>query len=247
MCPEMCPEMRAQVRSQELMSKASRSSEAASRAARVAAGSRLLETYASLAQRGEHLFGCLLGGELPRQWMHYPEEDAIDSSSGFQWFYHSHSPEDRPGAAEHGHIHLFARRKLWSRRLRSASELEFGRLEGGTDNPNTRHLLTIGFDAKGVPVSLFTVNSWVTGDLMLSAQTTADLLNRISLDTGHPDVDAVVESIVRLCKEEVRSLLERRDAALWNFAGGKVLANEALEMLSEQAIDIDYELSSLMP
>lgn len=242
----MRPEMHAQVRSQELMRKESRSSRAASRAAQVATGSRLLETYASLAQRREHLFGSLLDGDLPRQWGHYPEDDAIDLSSGFQWFYHSHSPEDRPGASEHGHIHLFARRKLWSRRLRSARELEFGRLDGGAENPNTRHLLTIGFDVKGVPVSLFTVNSWVTGDLMLSAQTTAELLEQIELDTGHPDVDTVVESVVRICMKEIRSLLERRDAALWSFAGGKVLANESLELLSEQVIDMDAKLSSLM-
>jgi hypothetical protein len=109
------------------------------------AGLRLLQTYAGLARRGEHLLGQLFGGELPRQWRHYPEDDAIDLGSGFQWFYHAHSPEDRPGAAEHGHIHLFARRKLWSRRLRSAQEIEFARL---ADDPaqqlSTRHLIRFG-------------------------------------------------------------------------------------------------------
>lgn len=47
---------------------------------------------------------------------------------------------------------------------------------------NTRHLLTIGFDTKGVPNSIFTVNSWVTGDLMLSALTTATLLEEMAID-----------------------------------------------------------------
>jgi hypothetical protein len=79
-----------------------------------AAGLRMLETYSKLAQRGAHLLGSLLGGQAPREWRHYPADDAIDQGSGFQWFYHSHSLEDRPGSAEHGHIHLFARRKLWS-------------------------------------------------------------------------------------------------------------------------------------
>ena len=245
-CSQVHGQVRSEVRPQELMGESSRPPKASSRAAQVAAGSRLLETYAGLAQRGQHLFGSLLNGEPPRQWRHYPQDDAIDLHSGFQWFYHSHSPEDRPEAAEHGHIHLFAGRKLWSHRLRSARALEWEALAGGAKNPNTRHLLTMGFDAKGVPVSLFTVNSWVTGDLMLTAQTTVDLLDRIHLDTGYAEVDAVVESVVRLCKEEIRSLLERRDAALWNFAGDKVLANEALEMLSEQAVDIGAKLSSLM-
>ena len=47
-----------------------------------AAGQRLLETYAALAARGEHLLHDLLAGSPPRQWQHYPEDDAIDQVSG---------------------------------------------------------------------------------------------------------------------------------------------------------------------
>jgi hypothetical protein len=212
-----------------------------------AAGLRLLATYADLARRGEHLLDGLLGGQLPKQWAHYPEDDAIDRERGYQWFYHSHSPEDRPGATEHGHIHLFARRKLWARRLRSGRELAFAELEGGPEGPvNTRHLLTIGFDAKGLPVSLFTVNSWVTGDLMLSAPTTVRLLEGMALDTGHRDVDAVIESVVRLYRTEIRDLLWRRDRALQGFDGEDVLANPSLEVLSECAVDVDAKLRALV-
>lgn len=210
------------------------------------AGLCLLEIYADLARRGEHLLGGLLRGQVPRQWAHYPEDDAIDVQSGYQWFYHSHSPQDRPAASEHGHIHLFARRKLWSRRLGAAREVTFAGLQGGTDGPvNTRHLLTIGFDAKGLPVSLFTVNSWVTGDLMLSAATTADLLDHMTLDTGYCNVDGVLESVVRLYRMEIRNLLRQRDATLMEFKGGKVLANESLEVLSACAIDVDAKLRTL--
>jgi len=110
-------EMRPEVRTQELniMKKVPPRSPMPN-AALAAAGRGLLETYAGLAERGEHLLGRLLAGQAPRQWAHYPEDDAIDQSSGYQWFYHSHSPEDRPGATEHGHVHLFARKPLWGRR-----------------------------------------------------------------------------------------------------------------------------------
>lgn len=210
------------------------------------AGLRLLSAYADLAERGEHLLDSLLSGRAPTQWAHYPEDDAIDHERGYQWFYHSHSPEDRPGAAEHGHIHLFARRKLWSRRLRSAREVTFAKLDGGPKEPvNTRHLLTIGFDAKGVPASLFTVNSWVTGDLMLSARTTALLLENMVLETSHSDVDAVVESVVRLYRQEIRELLEQRDQVLRDFDGKGVLADESLGLLSECAIEVDAKLREL--
>ena len=236
----MCP----QVRTQELKGVGrNRRSRPTREAARVA-GLRLLEIYAGLARRGEHLLGQLLGGDPPRQWRHYPEDDAIDQGSGFQWFYHSHSPEDRPGAFEHGHIHLFARRKLWARRMRSAYEIEFANLaDDPTRQVSTRHLITIGLDAKGVPISLFTVNSWVTGDLMLSASNTASLLEQMTLDTGKEAVDALIECVVRLYKYEIRDLLVRRDALLCERRAPGLLRDESLEVLSEIAINVDEKLA----
>jgi hypothetical protein len=242
--PEMCPQVRSKVRTQELMEMGRNRRMPSSRDATHVAGLRLLETYAGLARRGEHLLGQLLGGELPRQWRHYPDDDAIDPERGYQWFYHSHSPEDRPGAAEHGHIHLFARRKLWSRRLRSAKEIEFASL---ADDPSqqaiTRHLISIGLDVKGVPTSLFTVNSWVTGDLMLSASNTALLLDQMNLDTGNEDVDAVIECVVKLYKDEIRDLLVKRDALLYQKRAPGILGDTSLEVLSVIAINVDQKLA----
>lgn len=210
------------------------------------AGFRLLSTYAGLAQRGAHLLDGLLGGQVPKQWAHYPEDDAIDGKHGYQWFYHSHSPEDRPGAIEHGHIHLFARRKLWSRRLKSAREISFAKLGGRPEEAHeTRHLLAIGFNAKGLPVSLFTVNGWVTGDLLLSAETTATLLEDMTLETGCRDVDAVIKSVVQLFMPEILDMLLRRDQVLRGFNGHHVLADESLALLSECAIDVDTKLCAL--
>lgn len=210
------------------------------------AGQRLVEAYVALAGRGEHLLARLLAGQAPRQWAHYPEDDAIDQASGYQWFYHSHSPEDRSAAAEHGHIHLFARRPLWGRRLRSRAERGFAELCGRPlAEPDTRHLLAIGFDVKGLPVSLFTVNSWVTGDLMLSASLTMELLSTMRLDTGHAEVDAVVESTIGLCLPEIEALLSRRDQALEGHSGEGKLGDSELEMLSELPIDLDARLRAV--
>jgi len=191
----------------------------------------------------EHLVGSLLTGQLPQQWAHYPADDAIDPLSGYQWFYHSHDPQDRPGAMEHGHVHLFARRPLWSRRLRSRAEQDFAQWCGNPDQqPQTRHLLAIGLDAKGIPISLFTVNSWVTGDLMLSAALTLDLLAKLSLDTGNPALDAVIESVTCLCQPELAALMKDRDAALRKHADPRKLLDPALELLSEVHIDLDEKL-----
>jgi hypothetical protein len=209
------------------------------------AGRRLLDVYAGLAARRAHLLDGLLGGQPPRQWSHYPEDDAIDAASGFQWFYHSHSPEDRPGSGEHGHIHLFARRRLWSRRLQSRAEQQFAAMTGDSREPvRTRHLLGIGLDAKGVPISLFTVNSWVTGDLMLSAEGTERLLARLRLATSYSAIDAVIESVIALCRVDVHALLMTRDAALSRGSPRRVLDDRGLEVLSEAAIDLDRILAA---
>lgn len=214
-------------------------------AAHAALRRRLLDTYAALARRGQHLLDPLLAGQAPVQWAHYPDNDAIDQASGYQWFYHSHSPEDRPGAVEHGHIHLFARRRLWGRRLQSRAERAFAALCGHPRaQPQTRHLLVIGFDAKGVPTSLFMVNSWVTGDLMLGADLTLELLAGMTLDTGHPEVDAVIECVVRLCAPELRELLQRRDAALRSHHAVDTLHDETLEVLAELDLDLDAKLAA---
>lgn len=209
-----------------------------------AAGQRLLATYAELAGRGEHLLKGLLGDRPPQQWEHYPDDDAVDMDSGFQWFYHSHAPEDRSPAQEHGHVHLFARRPLWARRMRSNAELAFAALTG---NPRmqvpTRHLLAVGLDAKGIPISLFTVNSWVTGDLMLSGPTTLRLLRALRLDTGHRHLDAVIESVVRLHDSEIEQLLKARDEVLTRRLPERVLADESLEILSSVALDLDAKLA----
>lgn len=209
------------------------------------AGQRLIDTYTVLALRGEHLLHDLLEDQLPRQWQHYPEDDSIDLDSGYQWFYHSHSPEDRPDATEHGHFHLFARRALWSRRLQSKAERTFAAMTGNPDkNVNTRHLLAIGMDAKGLPVSLFTVNSWVTGDLMLSASGTERLLTGMRLHTGHDAIDTVLECVVALCMDEVRMMLAERDAALSIKKRRAVLDDTRLEVLSSRTIALDAKLEA---
>ena len=205
----------------------------------------MIDTYTALAARGEHLLHNLLDGQMPHQWQHYPEDDAIDRDRGYQWFYHSHSPEDRPHATEHGHFHLFARRSLWSRRLQSKAERDFAALTGHPDNHvATRHLLTIGMDPKGLPVSLFTVNSWVTGDLMLSAAGTERILTDMRLHTGHRTIDTVLECVVALCMDDIHALLAERDAALSGKDKRTVLTDTQLEVLSFRDILLDEKLNA---
>lgn len=211
------------------------------------AGQRLLNCYAELAQQKKHLLGDLLKGQAPRQWRHYPDNDAIDTAHGYQWFYHSHSPEDRPGVDDHGHFHLFARRERWSSLSSTKREQEFSnRLRMARRQANTRHLICIGLDAKGIPTRFFTVNSWVTGDLMLSAATTVSLLEQMALNTGFTVIDRVIGSMMSLFRREIRQLMAMRDDTLFSQQSAEMLDDENLEVLSEVAIDIDAKLAEVL-
>ena len=91
---------------------------------------------------------------------HYPPGDVIDARHGFQYFYHSH----RSGSVEHGHLHLFQR----------AAHSARDRTPG--------HLIAIGLDARGLPVSMFTVNHWVTGGAWRDARATIASLHAARFD-----------------------------------------------------------------
>jgi hypothetical protein len=88
------------------------------------------------------------------------------------------------------------------------------------------------------------VNSWVTGDAMLSAATTLALLQKLTLDTGHEEVDVVIEGVVALCNDEIARLLEKRDRCLFGKRSPGVLRDPSLEVLSEFPIDIDAKLAA---
>ena len=211
------------------------------------AASELLDVYTRLAQQGEHLLGRLLAGTQPTAWERLPADDAIDASGRYRWFYHSHAPEDRPAGSEHGHIHLFAQRALWEPLPETASARAFNELCGKpSSDAGTRHLVAIGIDAKGLPISLFVVNAWVTGDLMLDAQATSQLLGNVALDTGYAEIDRMIEAITRLCAEDIDVLLRQRDETLARHPSATVLQDERLEILGEAALDLDEKISQAL-
>lgn len=206
----------------------------------VRAARELLDVYARLADRGAHALGELLEGGPPRAWDRLPADDAVDRSGLYQWFYHSHSLEDGRGGVEHGHFHLFARRALWEQ-IAGGDEEEFASVPGASPDAETRHLLAISINAKGVPVGLFTVASLVTGDAMTSARTTLEALRRLELDTGYAEIDRLIAALIALCLPEIQALLIRRDDAL---RAARARGCEPPEVLSEMPIDLDAKIDA---
>jgi len=213
----------------------------------------LLGCYEHLSINKQHLLFPLLGNAAPKQWVHYPEDDVIDHSTGYQYFYHSHSPEDRQDSPEHGHFHLFARMDGEKHDIDANTEARFlDSLKSAPDRVSTNaNLLCISLDAKGVPMSMFTVNRWVTEDNLLSASTTLALLKGFRMATpGFKIVNQWLEAILGLFWLEIVDLLVQRDLKLAALASKRhpsdgLLEDKNIELLSETVIDIDYKIALL--
>lgn len=215
----------------------------------LSAAQALLACYGQLAERREHLLAPLLGGAAPVQWAHYPDDDVIDTISGYQYFYHSHSPEDRPDSTDHGHFHLFARVDSGVHVLDAERETHFlASLAAQAGSGNTASLLCIGLDAKGVPRSLFTVNRWVTGDHLLSADATLALLRDFCIsNTGADTINTWLAAMIGLFWPQIVALLQARDSELAarRTDGVDLLDDAAVELLSSVQIDIDHQIGLL--
>jgi hypothetical protein len=238
------------VQNTKLQSLLSAQSEEQKAAMRLAA-QQLIDCYTSLSARGAHLLSDLLGDELPHQWRHYPENDVIDHACGYQYFYHSHSPEDRTSSEEHGHFHLFAREDDVIHRIDERAEQRFlMRMEGEPATASTASLLCISVDASGVPTELFTTNRWVTGDRLLSAASTLRLIAGFRIEVaGPPLVNNWIAAMTQLFWPQIAELLETRDRMLARQAKRRrpagLLDDEELEILSRIPIDIDMQIALL--
>jgi hypothetical protein len=181
--------------------------------------------FQQVVERHGSVVQALVRGVPVEALEHYPQGDAIDARHGYQFFYHSH----RAGSTEHGHLHLFE--------------------HGGTDEP--AHLLAIGLDARGLPVSIFTVNHWVTGGPWRDATLTIAALQRARFDAarGHALVGRWLSSFVRLYLPVATRVVSRRDALLRARSRGRswaqVRRDPRIEVVSRSRIDWIADLQRL--
>ncbi len=211
------------------------------------AAEQLLGCYGVLAGAGRHLLDDLITDQPVVQWEHYPVGDVIDRTTGFQYYYHAHPPEDRAVGMEHGHFHLFARLDGdWHQRDAVAEDAFLARFTDDRSDYATAHLLAVSVDAKGVPREIFTVNQWVTDDRLLTAAGTLALLDRFAVTTTGPELlNRWLGALLRLFRPQVDRLLQERDQALAAANAESVLCDQSLEVLSRAGIDIDRQIAEL--
>lgn len=186
-------------------------------------------------------------GSLLRSWVknravveydHYPSNDVVDVRSGSQFFYHSH----RSPQTEHGHIHLFWHATSTGKRRYFDNQ----RPRWSRSAPS--HLIAISLDERGLPVSLFTVNLWVTDGYWFDAETTLKMIDRFRLDgvPGHLDSCAWITHFVRLYRPVVAELLLQRDRKMARYKDmDAALKNRKTEVISQIAVNWASDLDAL--
>lgn len=190
---------------------------------RYQAGCRSLRHWLSVnEQHGSLVRACTGDGVIHAQ-QHYPEDDWRDPHSGCQAYYHCHRPE-----REHGHLHLFRRR---------------------CPEDRLTHLLGIGLDPRGLPLSLFSVNRWVADDAWLPAAATLSLLEGFSLSASDADprLSRWLEHFLRFYEPLIGPLLLQRDRALEALDGSldEALEDRTLEIPSQVGIDWGADLDAV--
>jgi len=215
-----------------------------------AAGETVVDCIRVLAKSGDNIVGEVLRNQNEfLQWNHFPEGDVFDRDSGAQYYYHAHPPDERP--EEHGHFHLFLRPKGMPEDMRPARVPDFKAPEDPDDALS--HLVAISMDSYGLPVSLFTTNRWVTGEVWYSADDVIRMLDLFEIDLVNPGtwpVNRWITTMVRLFRPQIATLLRQRDQAVaaWSPKDGDITVYEDrdLELTSEIKISIDDQIRAVI-
>jgi len=188
--------------------------------------------WARAAEKCGSLLQCWIRGQDVVMGQRYPDPDVTDRHSGFQFFYHSH----RHGAQEHGHVHVFYHATASGKRRYIAREKDPWRRTAPT------HLFAIGLDNRGLPISLFCVNRWVTDGHWLDALKTQLIVKRIKVthDSDYSDSAEWITGFSAMYAPVIAQLLTERDQVISQRQGSLMesLQDHGLELLS--CFDIDW-------
>lgn len=173
---------------------------------------------------------------------HYPATGVVDRRRGSQFFYHSHRAAD----TEHGHLHLFWHATCSGRRRYLGRPATAGRRDWARGAPS--HLVAIGLDARGLPISIFSVNHWVTDGHWFDAATTLRMLRQFKLDdvAGHADSCAWLTAFVRMYEPVMAGVLRARDRILRARSAPEAARDDRrIEVVSSARLDWADDLRRL--
>lgn len=212
------------------------------------AGARVVEAAQVLARTGDNVVGELLRHQgMFYEWDHYPKGDVYDGESHAQYYYHAHPAQLRGN--EHGHFHTFLRPRGMPSGIKPAPVADYRAPKD--ENDALSHLIGISMDRAGDPISMFTTNRWVTGEIWYAAQDVTALLRHFEIGHAQPSwpVNIWLTNMVRLFRPQIERLLTERDAAVaaWqaHFPDDNVFEDRALELTSTAPISVADQIAGI--
>lgn len=177
-----------------------------------------------LREQGRSLVEAIMNGKPFEVWTMYPwDHGVIDKRTRSQYFYHAH-----PQTPEHGHFHLFYHHKN-----------------------QLAHLVAVALDNAGEPISLFTVNRWVTDEVVLPASKMKSYVPRFRVDNDAFDreVSDYLRHLLALYHAEIGALLDQRDAVYAAYRarhnGRQPYEDRDLEMTGALEIQVDEQIAGI--
>lgn len=213
------------------------------------AAKTVINSHRVLAKTGDTVVGELLAcADEFIEWDHYPPGDIYDKESHCQAYYHSHGEEERAG--ENGHFHCFVDEDA---RPDGLTPVVVPAPDDDGDIESLTHLIGISMNAKSIPHKLFTVNRWVTDEILYSAEDMIGLIDLFEIDIAKPSwpVNLWLGGMVQLFRPQIEQLLRDRDEtyAQWQIANpddAEMFENEDLEVTSTMDISVDDQVAGVI-
>ncbi|MEM9989559.1 MAG: hypothetical protein AAF723_08575, partial [Pseudomonadota bacterium] len=211
------------------------------------------ETMRVLQKSGTNLVAEILSTEDEFvEWAHIPNEDVFDPETHSQYYYHAHpKSEEGTGAHddEHGHFHCFLRGPALVDRASPSPRPQ--EVPKKTEDIVT-HVIGIGMNSHGVPMRLFTVNRWVTGETWYEGEDLIPLLGQFEVDLSTPSwpLNLWISHMIPLFRPQIETLIRERDRciAAWQeqHPDRDVFEDRALEVTSSLDIDLAQHVGALV-
>lgn len=204
------------------------------------ASSLLNDCYALLSKtKSNVVWEILRQSETFTEWNHYPKGDVFDHDTHSQYFYHAHPPDLGKRWPEHGHFHLFMRKKGIPESIAPTPLLPFQQ-EGKNDD--LCHLIAVSMDKFGKPMRLFTTNRWVTGETWYSAAAIEQFIDQFAITHAWPSwpTNIWITQLVQDYREQILTLLRERELTVerWQAAHPEVNAYEDRKLEVTSLLDL---------
>lgn len=210
------------------------------------AGAAVVENQRLLDKATANVVGqCLANQGTFFEMDHYPSGDVYDDETHAQYYYHSHRPE----GGEHGHFHTFLRAQGMPKGVKTIDYK--GDEEVPTGNDALAHLVAIGMSQPGQPISLFSVNRWVTGETFYPANDTIAMLDYFKMDHTFPCLatNQWITAFLMLFRPQIEALLIERDRMIKNWGalhiGVDVYEDRELEVTGFLNINIADQIKAI--